>query len=40
MEHKKDGVLKTIFKSKEVSIFLICVLLSILIEIKNPIFLT
>lgn len=40
MEQKKTSIVKKIFKSKEFSIFLVCLILSILIEIKNPIFLT
>ena len=36
----KQSFLKTIFKSKELSIFLVCLLLSILIEVMNPIFFT
>lgn len=40
MENAKPSVLKKVFKTKEIGIFLILIVLSILIEIANPIFLT
>lgn len=40
MEEKRVSLLKQIFKSKEIGIIVILVILSILIQIRNPIFLT
>ena len=40
MGEKKNSVIKTIFKSKEIGIIAILIVLSIAIQIKNPIFLT
>lgn len=39
MENKNVNLLKSIFKAKEVGILLILILLSVLIQMKNPIFL-
>lgn len=40
MKEKKNNLLKSLFKTKEIGIILILVILSVLIQIKNPIFLT
>ena len=40
MEEKNKGILKKIFKTKEIGIILILIVLSVLIQLKNPIFLT
>ena len=40
MENKNVNLLKSIFKAKEVGILLILILLSVLIQMKNPIFFT
>lgn len=40
MDNKNANLLKSIFKAKEVGILLILVLLSVLIQMKNPIFFT
>lgn len=40
MEEKKNNFVKQIFKSKEIGIILILIVLSVLIQIRNPIFLT
>lgn len=40
MGTSNQGILKTIFKTKELGIFLVCLILSIIVEIMNPIFFT
>lgn len=40
MDNKQTGVLKRVFKTKEIGIFLILILLSVLVGILNPIFFT
>lgn len=40
MEKKNSGFFKKIFKSKEIGIFLVLILLSVAVEIVNPIFFT
>lgn len=40
MNEKKNSLLKSVFKTKEIGIILILIVLSVLIQIKNPIFLT
>lgn len=40
MEEKNKGSMKKIFKTKEIGIILILIVLSVLIQLKNPIFLT
>lgn len=40
MEEKKTGLAKKILRSKEIGIIIILIILSILIQIRNPIFLT
>lgn len=40
MNEKKNNLLKSVFKTKEIGIILILIVLSVLIQIKNPIFLT